>query len=99
LAVHLQIYPFHHFGQNSHLGAVVQPLTLSLPMSLAPKSHFCNLAGKLVIGLSDLMSLLLTWGVYIANRRKLKSIQCSQKHTNLMANGFRRSKDIQNSFD
>jgi hypothetical protein len=37
----------------------------------APKSHFCDLTGKTeVISLFDLMTLLLTWGVYIANRRK-----------------------------
>jgi hypothetical protein len=36
----------------------------------APKSHFCDLTGKTeVIGLSDLMTLLLTWGIYIGNRR------------------------------
>jgi hypothetical protein len=57
-------------------------LTLSLPMftnkrhlGSAPKSHFCDLTGKTeVIDLSDLMTLFLTWGVYIANRRKEHSM-------------------------
>jgi hypothetical protein len=37
----------------------------------------------------------LTWGVYIANRRKERSI-CFQKHTKLIENRFSRSKVIQN---
>jgi hypothetical protein len=41
----------------------------------APKTHFCDLTGKTeVIGLSDLMTLSLTWGVYIANRCKKQSM-------------------------
>jgi hypothetical protein len=40
-----------------------------------------------VTGLSDLMTLFLTWGVYIA-----KSIQCFQKHAKLIENRFSRSK-------
>jgi hypothetical protein len=42
----------------------------------APKSHFLRLDRKKteVIGLSDLMTLFLTWGVYIANRRKEHSM-------------------------
>jgi hypothetical protein len=46
-------------------------LTLSPPMS-----HLCNLTGKTeVIGLSGLMTIfVLTWGVYIANRRKEHSM-------------------------
>jgi hypothetical protein len=45
----------------------------SFPADVAntPMSPCGDLTGKTeVISLSDLMTLLLTWGVYIANRRK-----------------------------
>jgi hypothetical protein len=41
----------------------------------APKSRFCDLTGKTeVIGLSDLMTLFIDLGAYVANRRKEHSM-------------------------
>jgi hypothetical protein len=60
----------------------------------APKSHFCDLAGKTeVIGLSDLMTL------FIDLQTNAKRTQYFQKYTKLIENRFSRSKVIQNSND